>query len=105
MFGPEGRSSPSTQQSDVDGSNAVAQSEQGSNPVTARFVIAKRGMNVILECHDHDVTNLQSENTETALSNNKGITKGTVKNDRNYVWRKEGGIQILRVTLKIHYLL
>ena len=100
MFGPQGRSSPSIQQSREDGSNVVAQSEQDSNPVTARFVIAKRGMNVILECHDHDVTALQSENTESDLSNDNGITKGTVKNDHNYVWRKEGGTYILRVTIK-----
>ena len=93
LFGPSGRSSSSITQPNVDGSSAVAQKEQNSNPVTARFVIAKRGMNVILECHDHDVTSLpDAKNDGSGLPEDKGLTQGMVKNDHNYVWRKEGGM-------------
>ena len=76
-----------------DSSTNVAQNDPDSNPVTARFVVAKKGMNVILECHDHDVvTTLQQSNVDGEVSSNdSGNTKATVKEGKNYVWRKEGG--------------
>ena len=71
-----------------DGSSDVAQNNPDSNPVTARFVVAKKGMNVILECHDHDVVTTLQQSSEG------GSTKATVKDGKNYVWRKEGGMII-----------
>ena len=77
-----------------DSSTNVAQNDPDSNPVTARFVVAKKGMNVILECHDHNVvTTLQQSNDDGGVSSDGGgSTKATVKDGKNYVWRKEGGI-------------
>ena len=80
-----------------DSSTNVAQNDPDSNPVTARFVVAKKGMNVILECHDHNVvTTLQQSNNDGGVSSDGGgSTKATVKDGKNYVWRKEGGIHNL----------
>ena len=95
LFGHQGPPSSSVKDIENDGPNNSAQNNPDSNPVTARFVVAKKGMNVILECHDHDViTTLQHSNTDDkkASSNGAGITKATVKDGKNYVWRKEGGM-------------
>ena len=58
--------------------------------MTARFVIAKKGMDVILECHDHDV-NLPREVNVGHIVKDEGLTQAMSKDDRNYIWRKEGG--------------
>ena len=68
-----------------DASSLETKENQDSNPVTARFVIAKRGMDVILECHDHDV------NLPLEVIKDEGLTQAMSKDDRNYIWRKEGG--------------
>ena len=81
-----------------DASNFDAKENQDSNPVTARFVIAKRGMDVILECHDHDV-NLPREGNVGHIVNDEGLTQAMTKDDRNYIWRKEGGNFIVYVQM------
>ena len=81
-------------------SNSGAQKNQESNPITARFVIAKRGMDVILECHDHVVTTSQ----EGSMLDNKkdtGRAQDATLDDQNYVWRKEGGVGIC-FTLQVY---
>ena len=72
--------------------NFEAKENQDSNPVTARFVIAKRGMDVVLECHDHDVTTSQDGNVG-GKAKHTALTQATVQDDQNYVWRKEGGTE------------
>ena len=73
-----------------DASNFEVKENQDSNPVTARFVIAKRGMDVILECHDHDV-NLPREGNVGHIVKDEVVAQAMAKDNRNYIWRKEGG--------------
>ena len=103
MFGSQRSPSPSENNPQVvntgDGSNAVAQNAKDSNPVTAKFVIAKRGMNVVLECHDHDVRTVSQDTDANINAQGVGSTKATVKNNQNYVWRKEGGMIVFSIRI------
>ena len=104
-MGPPSSSVLNTDSSQLDGSKIRAQNEDSSNPITARFVVAKRGMNVILECHDRDVTSLPTGGRNNGNNSpNEDSNTDKISEPQNYVWRKEGGKQILfprKVTLFI----
>ena len=107
-FDSMGQSSPSSSfsnqdNSQFDGSKMRGQNEDNSNPITARFVVAKRGMNVILECHDRDVTSVPTGGRNNGNNSpNEDSNTDEISEPQNYVWRKEGGKHIsfpLKITL------